>query len=357
MEENKYLDKAADVRAGDEINTDAIARFVRQHVSGLLGEMRVKQFKGGASNMTYQLDFDNGSFILRCPPAGTKARSAHDMWREYNVMQKLKPAYPYVPDMIAFCRDESIIGREFYIMEKLIGIIPRAELPKGLALNPDQVHKLCTNVIDKMIELHKVDYQAAGLTGLGKGAGYVQRQVSGWTDRYAKAKTDNVPAFARVIKWLTEHMPQDVATCVIHGDFRFDNVVLNADDPTQVIGVLDWEMATLGDPLMDLGNSLAYWVEADDPIQMQLSRRQPTHLSGMMTRDEVVRYYCDAMSYHDIDFTFYRIYGLFRLAVIAQQIYYRFHQGQTDNPVFGSFYVMVQYLNEYCEELLDKVDQ
>ena len=358
MESNeKYLDRAVDVRTGDEINADAVSAFVREHVPGLTGDMQVKQFKGGASNLTYQLDSDNASFILRCAPMGTKAKSAHDMWREYNVMQKLKPVYPYVPHMIAFCRDESLIGREFYIMEKLNGIIPRAELPRGLEMSEADVRKLCTNVIDKMIELHKVDYQAAGLADLGKGAGYVQRQISGWSERYIKARTENVPDCARVMKWLAEHMPEDIATCVIHGDFRFDNVVLDPDDPTHVIGVLDWEMATLGDPLMDLGNSLAYWVEAGDPFQMQMARRQPTHLPGMMTRDEVIKYYCDAMGYHDIDFTFYRIYGLFRLAVIAQQIYYRFHHGQTDNPVFGSFYVMVQYLNEYCEELLDKVDQ
>lgn len=348
----KYLDKAADVRAGDEINAEAIAAFVRTHVPDVAGEMRVTQFKGGASNLTYQLDFDNASFILRTSPAGTKAKSAHDMGREYNVMQQLKPVYPYVPDMIAFCKDETLIGREFYIMEKLRGIIPRAELPRGLGLSEAQVRELCTNVIDKMIELHKVDYKAAGLADLGKGAGYVARQISGWSDRYVKAKTDNVPDFARVMEWLHDHQPQDIATCVIHGDFRFDNVVLDAAEPTKVIGVLDWEMATLGDPLMDLGNSLAYWVEADDPFQMQMSRRQPTHLPGMMTRDEVIRYYCAAMGFQNIDFRFYRIYGLFRLAVIAQQIYYRFHHGQTDNPVFGSFYVMVQYLNEYCEELL-----
>jgi aminoglycoside phosphotransferase (APT) family kinase protein len=351
----KYLDRPADIRTGDEFDIIKVSAFVKQHIPGLQGEMKVHQFKGGASNLTYQLDFDNASFIMRTPPAGTKAKSAHDMGREYRVMQQLKPVYPYVPDMIAFAKDESIIGREFYIMQKLIGIIPRANLPKGMELSEAQVRQLCTNVIDRMIELHKVDYRAAGLADLGKGAGYVQRQISGWTDRYIKAKTDNVPDFARVMQWLADHMPQDIATCVIHGDFRFDNVVLDPQDPTQVIGVLDWEMATLGDPLMDLGNSLAYWVEADDPIQMQMSRRQPTHLPGMMTREEVIRHYCAAMGYHDIDFTFYRIYGLFRLAVIVQQIYYRFHHGQTDNPVFGSFYVMVQYLNEYCEELLDKV--
>jgi aminoglycoside phosphotransferase (APT) family kinase protein len=207
---------------------------------------------------------------------------------------------------------------------------------------------------DKLVELHKVDYAKAGLGDLGKGAGYVQRQISGWCDRYQKALTPNVPACQRVMDWLKNNMPADVATCLIHGDFRFDNVVLDANEPTRVIGVLDWEMATLGDPLMDLGNSLAYWVEATDPLPLRFTRRQPTHLQGMMTRDEVVDYYCQKMGFGKIDFQFYRIYGLFRLAVIAQQIYYRYYHQQTTNPQFKNFNLLVSYLNLYCEELLAK---
>lgn len=348
------IDQPKEVRPEDQLNNAAVAAFVKQHFPDVAGTMQVRQFKGGASNLTYQLDFDNASFILRTSPAGTKAKSAHDMGREYRIMQQLKPVFTTVPDMIAFCKDENVIGREFYIMQKLEGIIPRANLPKGLQLSASEVHTLCTNVIDKLVELHKVNYTQAGLQDLGKGAGYVQRQISGWCDRYEKARTPNVPSCTKVMAWLKSHMPQDVATCIIHGDFRFDNVVLASDEPTRVIGVLDWEMATLGDPLMDLGNSLAYWVEATDPLPLRLTRRQPTHLKGMMTRQEVVDYYCHQMGFGKIDFTFYRIYGLFRLAVIVQQIYYRYYHRQTTNEQFKNFHLLVKYLNLYCEELLTK---
>lgn len=348
------LDQPSTLREADSFNTEAVQAFVLQHAPHAQGDMKVRQFKGGASNLTYQLDFDNASFIMRTPPPGTKAKSAHDMGREFRIMQKLKPVYPTVPDMIAFCTDESLIGREFYLMQKLVGIIPRANLPKDVKLSEQQVRSLCTHVIDKLVELHKVDYAAAGLHDLGKGAGYVQRQITGWCDRYQKALTPNVPSCQRVMDWLKNNMPADVATCIIHGDFRFDNVVLDANEPTKVIGVLDWEMATLGDPLMDLGNSLAYWVEATDPLPLRLTRRQPTHLQGMMTRDEVVDYYCQKMGFEKIDFQFYRIYGLFRLAVIAQQIYYRYYHKQTTNPQFKNFHLLVRYLNHYCESLLAK---
>lgn len=350
-----FLDKAAPVRQGDEIDPEVVSEFVKAHVPGLQGTAAITQFKGGASNLTYHLDFGDRQYILRRPPVGTKAKSAHDMRREFTIMQRLKPVYPYVPEMIAFCDDHSLLGSDFYVMEKLSGIIPRADLPKGLVLSETETRQLCTSVLDKLIELHQVDYETAGLSDIGKGRGYVQRQIGGWSDRYRKAITDNVPSFERVMQWLHDHMPEDVSTCVIHNDFRFDNVVLDPADPMQVIGVLDWEMATLGDPLMDLGNSLAYWIEAGDPAPMQLLRRQPTHLPGMFTRDEVVRYYCIRMGFGNVDFTFYRIYGLFRLAVIAQQIYYRFHHGQTTNPMYGSFHHMVTFLDGYCNEQLDKL--
>ncbi len=354
-ETDLFIDKASDLRTEDAFDIDAITAFLKQHIPQLDGIPAVKQFRGGASNLTYQLDFESQSFIMRCPPSGTKAKSAHDMGREFLIMKQLKPFYPQVPDMIVFCSDLSVIGKEFYIMEKLTGIIPRANLPKGLALNEEQAKKLCVNLIDKLVELHQVDYKKAGLESIGKGEGYVQRQISGWTDRYVKARTDNVPTCERVMQWLIENQPNDIATCVIHNDFRLDNVVLNPNRPTEIIGVLDWEMSTLGDPLMDLGNSLAYWIEANDPPPMQILRRQPTHLPGMMTRHEVVAYYCSKMGFENIDFTFYRVYGLFRLAVIAQQIYYRFHHGQTTNPMFADFHLMVTFLDNYCNELLDEI--
>ncbi len=349
---NKLIDKAVAVRNEDALDTAAISSFVKEQQPGVEGDLQVKQFRGGASNLTYQLDFENRSFILRCAPPGTKAKGAHDMKREYNIMARLKPVYSYVPEMIAFCSDTSLIGREFYLMEKLTGIIPRANLPRGMNLSPAQTRQLCTNVIDKLVELHQVDIEGAGLSELGKGIGYIQRQIEGWTARYKKAKTWNVPRCSYVMEWLKSNQPARESTCFIHNDFRFDNVVLNAADPMQVIGVLDWEMATVGDPLMDLGNSLAYWVQADDDFLMKKVRRQPTHLPGMLSRKEVVAYYFQKMGLPLIDFTFYEVYGLFRLAVIVQQIYYRYHHKQTTNPAYKHFWLLVNYLNWRCKRAI-----
>jgi aminoglycoside phosphotransferase (APT) family kinase protein len=171
-----------------------------------------------------------------------------------------------------------------------------------------------------------------------------------------KAKTPNVPSYALVRQWLTKHTPADSKTCVIHNDWRFDNVILEVEDPTQVIGVLDWEMATLGDPLMDLGSALAYWIEADDNIVMQQSRRQPTHLKGMMTRDEVVAYYLEKTGLEIDNWTFYEVFGLFRLAGIVQQIYYRYYHKQTTNPAFKNFWIIVHVLHAKCLKLIAKYE-
>jgi aminoglycoside phosphotransferase (APT) family kinase protein len=274
------------------------------------------------------------------------------MSREYNVQKALRPWYPAVPAMVGLCRDATLIGAEFYVMERIAGIIPRADLPKGLRLDPEQMRRLCLNVIDKLIELHRIDYKTAGLESLGKGGGYARRQIDGWSERYEKARTWNAPSCKFVRTWLSDNTPDDVATCVIHNDWRFDNVVLDPADPTRVIGVLDWEMATLGDPLMDLGSSLAYWVQTDDSLIMKSMRRQPTHLPGMLRREEVVGHYLDRTGHHAGNWTFYEVYGLFRLAVIAQQIYYRYFHKQTRNPAFKNFWIFVNYLDWRCLRLI-----
>ena len=199
-----------------------------------------------------------------------------------------------------------------------------------------------------------MDYEAIGLADLGKGEGYVERQIGGWSKRYRNAKTENVPDFEKVMDWLQDNMPPQVKICIIHNDFRFDNVVLDPEVPTQIIGVLDWEMATLGDPLMDLGNSLAYWIQADDSPEMLATRRQPTHLDGMMTRREVIEYYCGKTGMQANNIRFYQIYGLFRLAAIIQQIYYRFHQGQTRDKRFEYFFEQVAELEKVCLRIIFK---
>ncbi len=354
---NKVLDKGGDVREGEELDVVAVSDWLRNQGVDIQGEPKVTQFSGGASNWTYRLEYgsqlEGQDLILRRPPKGTKAKSAHDMVREYTVQKALEEAYPYVPKMIALCTDESVIGADFYVMERMEGIIPRANLPKGVMLNPEETRKLCTNVIDALVELHQVDYtQQPDLLELGRGEGYCERQVTGWDKRYVKAKTPNVPSYAIVRQWLNKHTPADSKTCLIHNDWRFDNVILAENDPTTVIGVLDWEMATLGDPLMDLGSALAYWVEDDDNIVMQQSRRQPTNLEGMMTRDEVVAYYLQKTGMQIENWTFYEVFGLFRLAGIIQQIYYRYYNKQTSNPAFKNFWLINHVIHARCLKLI-----
>jgi aminoglycoside phosphotransferase (APT) family kinase protein len=341
------------VREEDAFDVAAVTGWLRAHVDDPLdGEPAVRQFTSGASNLTYLVRYPGRDLVLRRPPAGQKAASAHDMRREHMIQARLRPVFPYVPEMVAFCDDESVIGSEFYVMERLDGTILGKDLPVGLGLDEVDVRRLCTGVLDRLVELHAVDPDAAGLGGLDKGSGYVARQVTGWSDRYRRARTDNVGDYEHVMAWLDAHQPEDVATCVIHNDFRLDNVVL--DDDLSVCGVLDWEMATLGDPLMDLGGALAYWVQADDDEFFAQFRRQPTHLPGMLTRAEVVAYYADrtGLSVTPQQWLFYEVFGLFRLAVIAQQIYYRYHHGQTTNERFAIFQYAVQYLESRCEGLI-----
>jgi aminoglycoside phosphotransferase (APT) family kinase protein len=346
------LDAAGAVRAGEEIDAAAVDAWLRAIVRGLEGTLEITQYSGGASNWTYRLSYANRDLVLRRPPAGTKAKSAHDMGREYKIQRALKPFYPYVPEMIGLCEDESVLGVPFYVMERVPGVILRKRIPEGISLDPATTRKLCENVVDKLIELHQVDYRTAGLESMAKGPGYARRQIEGWSDRFEKARTWNVPRFSYVRDWLKANTPDDVATCAIHNDYRFDNVILDPVDLTRVVGILDWEMATIGDPLMDLGNALAYWVEPGDDFMTGRLRRQPTHLPGMLSRRDVVARYADKTGRKVDNWVFYQVYGLFRLAVIAQQIYFRYHHKQTRNPAFKHFWIFSHYLAWRCGRII-----
>jgi aminoglycoside phosphotransferase (APT) family kinase protein len=352
---------AGPVRAEDAFDAAAVAQWLRAHAddpTGMEGTPELGQFAGGASNLTFLLRWPTRDLILRRPPRGSKAKSAHDMRREYTLQSRLAPVFPYVAPMVAFCDDQSVIGSDFYVMERLAGTILRADLPEGMTLSEDEARMLCTNFLDVLVELHAVDPHAAGLDDLGKGQGYVGRQVGGWSDRYRKARTDNVGDLEHVMSWLDTHQPADVATCVIHNDFRLDNAVLDPHDPLTVRGVLDWEMATLGDPFMDLGGAMAYWIQADDDEHFQLFRRQPSHLPGMLTRWQMVEYYAQrtGRSITPRQWLFYEVFGLFRLAVIAQQIYYRYHHGQTTNEAYAGFLPVVHYLDRRCTSLIARAE-
>lgn len=354
--------EAKPVRDEDAFDTDAVAAWLRANAAdphGLDVEPEVRQFSGGASNLTFLLRYPGGErpgrdLIMRTAPKGTKAKGAHDMHREFFIQSRLAGVFPYVAPMIGFCEDPGVIGADFYVMERIEGIIPRSEWPAAVPLSAEQARQLCLNVVEVYAELHSVDPEAAGLTSIGKGAGYVRRQVDGWSTRYRNARTPDNPDLEGVMAWLSEHQPDDIATCVIHNDFKIDNLVFASDDPTRVVGVLDWEMATLGDPLMDLGGAIAFWVQADDSDELKMMRRVPTHLPGMLTRQEFVQAYLDRMG---LDLTpeqwrFYEVFGLFRNAVIAQQIYYRYYHQQTSNEMFALFGPAVQIIDRRIAELV-----
>jgi len=348
------IDQAGNIRSGEELDIARMDTYLRSQIPGLEGQPRITQFPGGASNLTYLVEYDNREMVLRRPPFGKKVKSAHDMGREFRVMQGLRPHFPYVPEMLAFCEDESVLGCEFYVMDRIRGIILRGDMPKELSFTPDQHRQLCESVIDRLVDLHQVPWQDTALTDLYREGDYVERQISGWSDRFRNARTDNAPDYEKIMTWLAEKRPAQVKSCVIHNDYRFDNVILDPQQPMKIIGVLDWEMATIGDPLMDLGNSLGYWVEANDPAPFQMLRRQPTHLPGMLTRQEMVNYYCQRMGFDVPNFDFYAVYGLFRLVVILQQIYYRYHHGQTQDKRFAGFINVVQFLEGYLADKIGK---
>jgi len=340
-------DRSSAIRQGEELDTRSIDGYLKAHIAGLRGEPQISQFPGGASNLTYLLRYADQDLVLRRPPFGSKAKSAHDMGREFRILNKLRDAFPYCPQAFVHCTEESVIGAEFYVMERVEGIILRADLPAELAFTPAQTTTLCKSFIDRLVELHQVDYQRCGLGDLGKPDGYVARQISGWNQRYDNARTPDAPLWQEVRDWLQEKMPADhPQPAIVHNDYRFDNVILDPQDPMRIIGVLDWELTTLGDPLMDLGNTLAYWIEADDPAPVQLIRRQPSNAPGMLTRQAFVDYYAQRAGIEINNFDFYYIYGLFRLAGIVQQIYYRYYHGQTADKRFAPFVQMNALLEQ-----------
>jgi aminoglycoside phosphotransferase (APT) family kinase protein len=307
----------------------------------------VFQFRSGASNLTYLLKYPDRELVLRRPPVGTKAVSAHDMKREFLIQSRLKPVYDLVPTVIALCEDHSILGSDFYVMDRIQGEIFRRDVPE--TLTKEDISVMAHSLVSGLAQLHSVD--ASVLNELNKGPGYVTRQVEGWSKRYRNALTDDVPDGEDVMRWLDANKPDDVGSCIIHGDWRIDNMVFDLGQK-KLVGVLDWELATVGDPLMDLGSALAYWIDKDDEPMFASLRRQPSHLDGMPTRKEFIAKYLELSGRKCDDFTFYEVFGLFRLTVIIQQIWARYKAGQTTNPAFKGFGMGVNILINRAQGLI-----
>ncbi|MCO4763775.1 MAG: phosphotransferase family protein [Myxococcales bacterium] len=313
-------------------------------------QLDIKAFSGGASNLTYSVKADDVEVVLRRAPPGQKAKTAHDMVREARVLSAVARSFPLVPKVYAVCDDPEVIGTRFFVMERLRGHIAGRSMPTQVT--PRQCTQLMTRLMDVHAELHSIDLIQTGLIELGKPTGYVERQIAGWSKRYRAARTDDVPDCEEVMSWLAAHQPAQSGTVLIHNDFKLDNVVLATDDPTQIVGVLDWEMATIGDPLMDLGASMAYWIEPTDPTDLHVIRTLPSTLPGMPSRAQLIARYA-AQSGREIgDFSWYYVYGLFRLAAIAQQIYLRYTLGQTTNPRFAMLGHGVRALSDQASRVI-----
>ncbi len=346
--------KTIAVRDGEEMNAEQIGKFLRGKIAGLCGVPKVRQFPSGASNLTYALEFDDRSLVLRRPPVGTKPKSGHDMGREYRILRALAGHFP-VPKCVLFCGDPDVLGAPFYVMERIDGLLIKSNIPADLGWGPDENKQLCQNFFDLLIQLHQLDVAHVGLSDFGKADGYVTRQIGGWDRRFERARTPDVDAFLDVRKWLSDHIPpQSNRAAILHGDFRIDNLILNAKNPLQIDAVLDWEISALGDPLMDLGNTLAYWTEIGDPEFMQKLARQPSTAPGMFTREQALEYYAAKTGIDPAGFVFYYVYGIWRLAAIMQQIYYRFYQGQTKNAAFANFADNINGLGAYCRIIIER---
>lgn len=324
-----------EVRSEDSFNIDAAHSWLLRNADTPTERPRVQQFRAGASNLTYLLTYNDRELILRRPPFGTKAVSAHDVKREFLIQKTLRSNFSLVPKVIALCEDQSVIGSDFYVMERIDGVILRRDLPDDLSLSVEDIKLIGSSVINGLVSLHHVN--PITLLQLSKGPGYVGRQVEGWSKRYRAAHTPDVADAEILMNWLDRNQPEDVGSCVIHGDWRLDNIVFNFDTIPRLVGVLDWELATIGDPLMDLGASMAYWIDSDDEVDVAKLRRQPSHLPGMPTRKEFIASYLNKSEWECDDFTFYEAFGLFRLTVILQQIWARYRAGQTSNPAFAGF--------------------
>jgi aminoglycoside phosphotransferase (APT) family kinase protein len=330
------LDHPTNVRAGEELDLSKLDPFLRGQFPQESGPLTLQQFPSGHSNLTYLLQFGGKELVLRRPPFGSKVKSAHDMSREFRVLSRLHSVYAPAPAVLFYSDDESVIGAPFYLMEPIHGVIFRRDPPPALNFPPEKARRLSESFVQNLALLHGLDYAAIGLADLGKPQGYLERQIRGWIERYYGSKTHDYPEVEKISAWMQQHIPATGGVSLIHNDYKYDNVILDPQDISRIIGVLDWEMCTIGDPLSDLGTTLAYWVDAADPEELQINRAGPTAHPGSFTRAELVEYYARKTCRDVSKIPFYLTLARFKLAVIVQQIYFRYHQGLTKDERFAS---------------------
>lgn len=347
------LDQPTQTRAGEELDSKKLLDYLCDKLEGFGKEISINQFPGGYSNLTYFILAGDYEYVLRRPPFGANIKSAHDMEREFTVLTKLHEAgFTKVPEAVHLCVDESVMGVKFYLMTRVKGVILRNRLPKGISVSEETFRSLSKATINQLVKLHQIDIHVSGLDVLGKPEGYVQRQVEGWTKRYTNSQTDDIASMNEVAEWLPKNIPTATRASFIHNDFKYDNLVLNPNDLTDIIAILDWEMATVGDPLMDLGTTLAYWAEANDPDALKPFNL--TWMPGNFTRNEVVEYYRQQSGASIDNIVFYYAFGAFKVGVICQQIYHRYKQGLTKDPRFASLIYVINACGENARRAIER---
>jgi aminoglycoside phosphotransferase (APT) family kinase protein len=348
----ELVDRAGPIRPGEELDSARLEAYLRTHLPEVQGALEIRQYPSGHSNLTYALRLGDKKLVLRRPPFGSTVKSAHDMGREFRVLSKLHAAYTPTPEVVLYCEDLSVMGAPFYLMQPIEGLILRSELPKGLEFTHETAQGLSEAFLDNLVALHHVDYKAAGLSDLGRPDGYMERQVRGWADRYNRSKTQVNPEVGKLVPWMEANLPKASAASLIHNDYKYDNVILDPTYITNIVGVLDWEMSTIGDSLADLGSALAYWTEASDPDWIISHSHGPTALPGSLTRAELVQRYALRTGRDVSQIGFYLTFARFKIAVILQQIYFRYQQGLTHDERFATLPERVEFFLQSALECI-----
>ena len=326
------------IRSDEDFDHDALAAYLRGKLPGSEAPLTVRQFGGGHANLTYLLRYGEVEYVLRRPPLGPVAATAHDMGREYRVLSVLYRAYPLAPRAYLYCEDSSVIGAPFFVMERRRGTVVRRAIPPefGSGKAPAINRRISEVLIDALADLHNVDSRAVGLDTLGKPEGFLRRQIDGWTQRYERSRTGELPVVGQLVAWLREHQPASPAPTLLHNDWRLDNMMLDSNDPGRVEAVFDWDMCTLGDPLCDLGTLLASWMEVGEGMSGSSAGTMPSNVPGFLTRREAAERYSARRSIDVSTVPYYYVFGLFKIAVVLQQIFHRYHVGQTKDARFAN---------------------
>lgn len=345
------MDDTIAVRPDEQLDKTDLAAYLHGRLPGAENPLTIRQFGGGAANLTYLLDYGTHEYVLRRPPLGPVAHAAHDMHREYKVLSVLYPAFPYAPKAFLYCDDTAVIGADFFIMERRRGVVVRRAIPPEFQHVPDATRRMSLALVDALAQFHAVDYTAVGLAELGKPVGFVARQVEGWYKRWHAAKVEDLPEMESVYHWLRHQLPTSSQFSLVHNDYKLDNVMLAADDPGRMVAIFDWDMCTLGDPLCDLGSLLCYWTQPDDPPYMQAASMMPLGELGFPSRADLVERYARQSGRDIHDIRFYHVLGLFRLTVIIAQIFIRYKRGQTQDQRFAAFEMMTPLMARAAKDI------